>query len=172
MCPIKLNHHTGKTNILEAMNLIDDKVEIKESDLRQHLPYEEPIDLAYVNFVFEFNELERKNLIEEVKKIIILNDDKRKIIKNSKNELKEGINITANLIKELKKYVKGVHIMAIGIEENIPEIIKNIYNYSENLEYNQALLLLGSGHRKTFFEKIKKYEPENNVKLNWALYGN
>lgn len=52
------------------------------------------------------------------------------------------------------------------------EIIKNIYNYSEKIAYNQALLLLGSGHRKTIFEKIKKYKSENHVKLNWTLYGN
>ncbi len=52
------------------------------------------------------------------------------------------------------------------------EIIRNIYNYSEKIVYNQALLLLGSGHRKTIFEKIKKYESENHIKLNWALYGN
>jgi hypothetical protein len=32
--------------------------------------------------------------------------------------------------------------------------------------------LLGSGHRKTVFEKIKKYESEKDVKLNWVLYGN
>lgn len=52
------------------------------------------------------------------------------------------------------------------------EIIKNIYDYSGKKAYNQALLLLGSGHRKTFFEKVKKYESDNHVKLNWALYGN
>ena len=51
------------------------------------------------------------------------------------------------------------------------EIIKNIYDYSGKIAYNQALLLLGSGHRKTIFEKIKKYESENHIKLNWALYG-
>ena len=51
------------------------------------------------------------------------------------------------------------------------EIIKNIYNYSEKIAYNQGLLLLGSGHRKTIFEKIKKYQSENHVKLNWTLYG-
>ncbi len=52
------------------------------------------------------------------------------------------------------------------------EIIKNIYNYSEKIPYHQALLLLGSGHRKTIFEKIKKYEAESHIKLNWTLYGN
>ena len=48
------------------------------------------------------------------------------------------------------------------------EIIKNIYNYSEKIEYNQALLLIGSGHRKTIFEKVKKNEYNSHVKLNWA----
>jgi len=52
------------------------------------------------------------------------------------------------------------------------EIIRNIYNYSGKIVYNQALLLLGSGHRKTIFQKMKKHESENNVKLNWTLYGN
>ncbi|MBN8877030.1 MAG: hypothetical protein J0I32_05745 [Sphingobacteriales bacterium] len=51
------------------------------------------------------------------------------------------------------------------------EIIKNIYNYSEKTAYNQAVLLIGSGHRKTIWEKIKKHESESHVKLNWALYG-
>jgi hypothetical protein len=52
------------------------------------------------------------------------------------------------------------------------EIIKNIYNYSEQIAYNQGLLLLGSGHRKSIFEKMKKYKSESKVKLNWTLYGN
>lgn len=51
------------------------------------------------------------------------------------------------------------------------EIVKNIYDYSGRLEYNQALLLIGSGHRKTIFEKIKNYESESHLKLNWSLYG-
>ncbi len=51
------------------------------------------------------------------------------------------------------------------------EIIKNVYNYSEKVPYTQALLLIGSGHRKTIFEKIKKHESENHIKLKWSLYG-
>jgi len=42
----------------------------------------------------------------------------------SQDPFKEGILICAQTIKELKKFSKGVHIMAIGIEEHIPEIIK------------------------------------------------
>jgi len=45
-------------------------------------------------------------------------------ILSSKDPFKEGITICAETIKELKKFSKGVHIMAIGMEEYIPEIIK------------------------------------------------
>lgn len=51
------------------------------------------------------------------------------------------------------------------------EIIKNIYNHSEQTLFNQGLLLLGSGHRKTIFEKIKEGKHETQVNLNWVLYG-
>jgi len=41
-------------------------------------------------------------------------------------QLEEGVNICVEYIEKLKqmKGVKGVHIMAIGCEENIPEIIE------------------------------------------------
>lgn len=52
------------------------------------------------------------------------------------------------------------------------EIIKNICNHSQKVKYNQGLLLLGSGHRKRIFEKLKVCTHDGQVKLNWALYGN
>jgi pheromone shutdown protein TraB len=51
------------------------------------------------------------------------------------------------------------------------EIIKNIYNYSTENEFNQALLLIGAGHGKSVIEKIEKYKAGPNVKLNWIFYG-
>jgi hypothetical protein len=50
------------------------------------------------------------------------------------------------------------------------EIIKNIYNYSKQKQYNQGLLLIGSAHRKTIFEKIETYKTQEDLKLNWVLY--
>jgi 5,10-methylenetetrahydrofolate reductase len=49
-----------------------------------------------------------------------------KRLKTAKNELEEGINICVELIREIKKHAKGVHIMAIGIEENIATILDKI----------------------------------------------
>ena len=47
-----------------------------------------------------------------------------KRIQNSSDQLDEGINICAEIIRELKKFADGVHIMAIGMEDHIPEILK------------------------------------------------
>ncbi|MCB4792805.1 MAG: methylenetetrahydrofolate reductase [Elusimicrobia bacterium] len=45
-------------------------------------------------------------------------------IEKAKDPLKEGINICAEMIRELRKCADGVHIMAIGLEEYIPEILE------------------------------------------------
>ncbi|GHT45506.1 methylenetetrahydrofolate reductase [Endomicrobiia bacterium] len=41
------------------------------------------------------------------------------------NPLEEGIKICSETIRDLRSFADGVHIMAIGTEEHIPEIIKN-----------------------------------------------
>jgi hypothetical protein len=95
--------------------------------------------------------------------------------KKSEELIETKKSIEKNLIKSQINNHQLSRIHELFYEEQHKrehEIIKNIYNYSGKIEYNQAVLLLGSGHRKTIFEKIKRYESENHVKLNWASYGN
>jgi 5,10-methylenetetrahydrofolate reductase len=47
-------------------------------------------------------------------------------IEKAADPLKEGIAICAEAITELKKISDGVHIMAIGMEEYIPEILSHV----------------------------------------------
>lgn len=49
-------------------------------------------------------------------------------------------------------------------------MIVNIYNYSKENKYNQAVFLIGYAHRKSIIEKIRKYEPKETFKLNWTFY--
>ena len=58
------------------------------------------------------------------------------------------------------------------IENREHEIINNIYNYSNDHIYTQALLFIGSGHRKSMMQKIQEYESNENLKLNWTFYNN
>jgi 5,10-methylenetetrahydrofolate reductase len=65
-----------------------------------------------------------KNLNEKVPGILIPNEIIQDLEK-SNDPLKRGLEIAASIIKELKNFADGVHIMAINFEEKIPEIIKN-----------------------------------------------
>lgn len=50
------------------------------------------------------------------------------------------------------------------------DIIENIYNYSAVNKYDKALMLIGSAHRKSIMEKIKRYNEKQDLKLNWTFY--
>lgn len=67
-----------------------------------------------VKFMNFLNNLPGVNIPEKIQNRIL----------SAKEPFKEGILICAETIKQLKKFTKGVHIMAIGMEEYIPEIIK------------------------------------------------
>jgi hypothetical protein len=47
------------------------------------------------------------------------------------------------------------------------EMIKNIYNNIDG--YNNALFLVGAEHRQPLINKISKFEPKHEMKLNWIF---
>lgn len=52
-------------------------------------------------------------------------------LENSKDPLKTGIEISARIAKGLKNKVNGLHIMAFGIEDSIPDFLKNFEKFKE-----------------------------------------
>ena len=56
---------------------------------------------------------------------IIVPDNIINIMENSNDPLKTGEDIASKLIKDLRSFANGVHIMAINFEEQIPDIINN-----------------------------------------------
>jgi hypothetical protein len=52
------------------------------------------------------------------------------------------------------------------------EMLQNIYNYSKENQYNQAVFLIGAEHKKSIMKKITEYEKLSGIKLNWSMYGN
>lgn len=55
---------------------------------------------------------------------IVIPEDIIVDIEKASDPLKRGLQICASLIKELRKFADGVHIMAINFEEKIPEILE------------------------------------------------
>ncbi|WP_304063173.1 hypothetical protein [Pedobacter glucosidilyticus] len=50
-------------------------------------------------------------------------------------------------------------------------MIQNIYNYSKENQYQQAVFLIGADHKKSIMQKIIGYEELSEIKLNWRMYG-
>lgn len=63
---------------------------------------------------------------------------------------------------------KSFHTVQRDSRENA--MLQNIYTYSKENKYNQALFLLGAEHRKSLTEKITEYEKLPGIKLNWTKY--
>ena len=48
------------------------------------------------------------------------------------------------------------------------EMIRNIYNYSKEHQYNKAIFLIGADHIISITKKIQKYKEED-IKINWMF---
>lgn len=49
-------------------------------------------------------------------------------------------------------------------------MLNTIYAYSEEINYNQAVFLIGAGHRSSIISKIIEYQLKEEIKLNWKFY--
>jgi len=55
-------------------------------------------------------------------------------------------------------------------EKRDNEMLQNIYDYSKEHNYDNAIFTVGSAHKKSISMKIEKIEKENKIKLNWIFY--
>lgn len=79
--------------------------------------------------------------------------------------------IEKNLMHSMINQNKPINFHKLIYDNRENKIIENIYNHSKEKQYNQALLLIGVGHRKSIIEKIENYKKEENIELNWTFYG-
>jgi hypothetical protein len=50
-------------------------------------------------------------------------------------------------------------------------MLENIYDYSIDNPYNQAVFLIGAEHKRSIMQKIVAFEKLSKLKLNWTMYG-
>jgi len=58
------------------------------------------------------------------------------------------------------------------IDDREIAMLRNIYNYSKENVYNQAVFLIGARHRESIMQRIIKYDKASETKLIWTMYGN
>lgn len=145
----------------------------------KHIPVD--IDVRYIsdeeqNWMFDtFEKYDDYNRIDNEQSLLtaqygfnFLNSEKYLELSEQKNVLIQNIiGIDSN-----KSELFRVHQLfnrQVDIREKA--MLQNIYNYSKRNQYNQAVFLIGCGHRKSIMEKITEYEKLSEIKLNWTMYG-
>lgn len=51
-------------------------------------------------------------------------------------------------------------------------MMRNIYSYCRNNQFNKAVFLCGVAHRHSIIEKIESFNSKDKIDLNWIIYGN
>ena len=145
----------------------------------KHIPVD--IDIRYIsdneqNWMFDtFEKYDDYNKIDNEQSLLaaqygfsFINSDKCLGLSEQKNIVMKNI-IGIDINKNELSRVHQLFNKQDDTRENA--MLQNIYNYSKENQYNQAVFLLGSGHRKSIIPKIAEYEKPSDVNLNWTMYG-
>lgn len=76
----------------------------------------------------------------------------------------EELRILNNI--ELSKEVE------IDIDEYENSMLRNIYSFCKNSEFNSAIFMCGAAHRKSIIEKIDRLKTDEHVNLTWIVFEN
>jgi len=49
-------------------------------------------------------------------------------------------------------------------------MIKNIYSYCRNNQFDKAIFMCGVAHRKSIIEKVREINTQEEMSLNWVIY--
>lgn len=121
-------------------------------------------DENYINI-----ENEQKALTKQ-EGFYFLNSNKYLELEKKKELLEKDILESDNHKNNLQKIYKRFQTEQHDKRENA--MIQNIYNYSRENPYKQAVFLIGAGHLKTIMIKIDEHRTSSKIQLNWTMYNN
>jgi len=146
----------------------------------EHIPVDIDVsqDLSTSDIEYMFNTFKQYDVYKKLEdEQTLMTEQNGYVFLNSKrnDELIEKKKVTEKNLMQFMAFKSNFHsIWKLFYEEHDNrenKIIENIYSYSKGNQYNQAVLLIGSGHRKSIIEKIKNYKTQEKIKLNWKFYG-
>jgi len=130
-------------------------------------------EILFMNFTFmkydDYKKLdnEQDSLIAQ-EGFYYLNSDKFLDLLEEKEIIEKNI-VESKIHKDIFHTYKLFRAEHYDNRENA--MLQNIYNYSKENQYNQAVFLIGAGHRKSIMQKILEHEKTSEIKLNWTIYG-
>jgi len=172
-------------DIIYSREFSDEPLEVKcikkylQNHNIEHIPVDIDIDERltnnYSNYIINtFNKYPDYQKLENEQKLSITQDGFAYL--NSK-KCSESFNEKLIMEKNLMGLVIANDLMfriyksfheEIDKRENA--MLHNIYNYGKENQYNQAVFLIGVGHRNSMVQKIAQCENNEELKLNWEFY--
>lgn len=77
-------------------------------------------------------------------------------------------------MREMESHIINNYVINQKANESIDiyehSMLRNIYLFCKNNSFEKAIFMCGAGHRKTIKQKIKEYERNENIKLDWEFY--
>lgn len=159
--------------INQYLKSYDVKIFPVDIDIRQELSkYQNEISTIFYPIFKNEDFIKLDNEKEELMKqegFRYLNSDEFLDFLEKKKVLEKQILESEPDMERLLSIYKLFQIAEYDKRENA--MLQNIYNYSKENRYEQAVFLIGSEHRKSIIPKITAYEKLSTVKLNWTMYG-
>jgi hypothetical protein len=132
-------------------------------------------EIAFMSLTFfqneEYQKLDNENdMLTRLEGFHYLNSDKFLEFLERKRAIEKDI-IEAEIGK--RRLFDIYHLFqAEQYDNRETAMLDNIYYYSKEIQYKQAVFLIGAGHKKSIMQKIASLEKLSEIKLNWTLYGN
>jgi hypothetical protein len=173
-------YYLGNQLLEESLEVKSIKKYLKNHDIK-HVPVDIDVspDLSTREIDYLFDTLRKYAVYNRLEQEQILLTQKNGFAFLNSNEcskiFEEKIITEIRLIEfDINKNLL-LHIHKLFYEEHDnreKQMLHNIYNYSKENQYDQAVFLIGSGHRNSIIKKITESETKNpfQVKLNWTFY--
>lgn len=87
-----------------------------------------------------------------------------------KKELSERQIIASSTNREELKSLYDL-FRSINHDTREEAMLRNIYSYSRDNQFNKAVFLIGAEHRRSIMDRIKTSQESSSLQLNWKLYG-
>ena len=138
--PNKLIDLNTKNNIKRRINTF-----------RQYAEYNElEGQLYFLSEQYGFQYLNSEQCVELFEQLYFLENEIVELINN------ERLSQTHNIFKSV-------------MEMREDEMIKNIYNYTKQSKYNEAIFLIGAAHKKSIISKVLEMESKSEFKIDWVF---
>lgn len=173
----KFQEYYNNKNSFNSLEVQAIKKYILANDI-DHIPVDINVNFNFKEWDFMFGTFRRHDIYNDVIKkhcylrdrygFDYLNSELCLNLSRNKNEIEKQLIEFSGIYKNRLAHIYNNFHEGHQVRENA--MITNIYNFSKKNKYNKAVFLIGYAHRDSIIKRVQKYEPTENLKLNWTFY--